>query len=73
MKYTPEKSFQQFSDEVSDAMRVGDVDKAYEIIAETMQLFGNIAFGKTVTNKENLVSTTCGTKDNTSKTRTVLI
>jgi hypothetical protein len=30
VKYTPEKSFQQFADEVSDARRAGDIDKAYE-------------------------------------------
>jgi hypothetical protein len=41
IKYTPEKSFQQFADEVSDARRAGDIDKAYELIAEIMKLFGN--------------------------------
>ncbi len=39
IKYTPEKSFQQFADEVSDARRAKDIDKAYELIAETMNLF----------------------------------
>jgi hypothetical protein len=55
INYTPEKSFQQFADEVSDARRAGDVDTSKELIAETMKLFGNSAYGKTVTNKENFV------------------
>ena len=67
IKYTPEKSFQQFADEVSDARRAGDVDTSKELIAETMKLFGNSAYGKTVTNKENFVSTSYGNEDNISK------
>jgi hypothetical protein len=67
IEYTPNKCFQQFADEVSDARRAGDVDKAYELIAETMKLFGNSAYGKTVTNKENFVSTTYGNEDNIGK------
>jgi hypothetical protein len=67
IKYTPEKSFQQFADEVSDARRAGDVDKAYELIAKTMKLFGNSAYGKTATNKEKFVSTSYGNEDNISK------
>jgi hypothetical protein len=53
IKYTPEKSFRQFADEVSDARRAGDIDKACKLTAETMKLFGNSAYGKTVTNKIN--------------------
>ncbi len=63
IKYTLEKSFQQFADEVSDARRAGDIKKAYELIAETRKLFGNSAYGKTVTNKEKIVSTTYGNED----------
>jgi hypothetical protein len=37
---------------VSDARRAGEIDETYELIAETMKLFGNSAYGKTVTNKE---------------------
>ncbi len=33
-----------------------------------MKLFGNTSYGKTVTNKEKLVSTTYGNEDNVSKT-----
>ncbi len=61
------RSFQQFSDEVSDARRAGDIDKAYELIAVNMKLFGNSAYGKTVTNKEKTVSTSYGNEDNISK------
>ena len=69
IKYTPEKSFQEFADEVSDARRAGDVDTSKELIAETMKLFGNSAYGKTVTNKENFVSTSYGNEDNISNNK----
>jgi hypothetical protein len=55
------------ADEVSDARRAGDVDTAYEWIAETMKLIGNSAYGKRITNKENFVSTTYGNEENISK------
>ncbi len=67
IEYTPEKSFEQFADEVSDARRAGDINKAYDLIAETMKLFGNSAYGKTVTNNEKFVSTSYGNEDNISK------
>ncbi len=41
--------------------------KAYELIAETMKVIRNSAYGKTVTNKENFVSTSYGNEDNISK------
>ncbi len=50
IQYKPEYAFNKFADEVSDARRAGDVDSAYELIAETMKLFGNSAYGKTITN-----------------------
>ncbi len=56
--FTPECAFKQFADEVSCARRAGDVDQAYEIIAETMQLPGHCGCGKTITNTEKMVSTT---------------
>jgi hypothetical protein len=31
---------------VSDARRAADIDKACELTAETMKLFGNSAYGK---------------------------
>ncbi len=57
----------KLNDEVSDARRAGDVDTSKELIAETMKLFGNSAYGKTVTNKENFVSASYGKEDNISK------
>jgi hypothetical protein len=63
---TPEKRFQQFADEVSDARRAGDIDTSKELIAETMKLFGSRAYGKTFTNKEKFVSTSYGNEDNIS-------
>ena len=67
IEYESVKCFQKFADEISDARRAGDVDKAYELIAETMKLFGNSAYGKTITNKEGFVSTTYATENNISK------
>ncbi len=52
---------------MSDARRAGDIDTAYELIAETMKLFGNSASGKTVTYKEKFVFTTYGNEGNISK------
>ena len=65
--YKPEYAFKKFADEVSDARRAGDVGKGYELIAETMKLFGNSAYGKTVTNKEKFVATTYANEDTISK------
>ena len=57
IKYEGTRCFKDFADEVSDARRAGDVNKDFELIAETMKLFGNSAYGKTITNKENFSST----------------
>ena len=67
IEYTADKCFKKFADEVSDARRAGDVDKEYELIAETMKLFGNSAYGKIITNKEGFVSTTYATEENINK------
>ncbi len=48
----PEQSFKQFADEVSDARRAGDIDNSLKLIADTMKLFGNSAYGKCIANKE---------------------
>ena len=37
-----------------------------------MEIFGNSAYGKTVTNKENFVSTTDGNENNISKTKLIV-
>jgi G:T-mismatch repair DNA endonuclease (very short patch repair protein) len=52
VEFEPHPCFQQFADAVSDARRAGDVDALVFIIAETMKLFGNSAYGKTLTDKE---------------------
>jgi len=67
IKYKPSKSFQLFADEVSDARRAGDVDKNYDLIAETMKLFGNSAYGKTITNKEGFVNTSYANENDITK------
>ncbi len=53
--------------EVFDARRAGDIDKADELIAETKKLFGNSAYGKTFINKEKIVSISYGNEDNIPK------
>ncbi|PIK33652.1 hypothetical protein BSL78_29538 [Apostichopus japonicus] len=51
-QFIPKAVFCQFGDEVSEARREGDKDPAKSILADTMKLIGNSAYGKTVTNKE---------------------
>ena len=46
----PKPCFQNFGDSVSAARRAGDADPDKAIIADTMKLLGNSAYGKTVTN-----------------------
>ena len=46
----PKPCFQNFGDSVSAARRAGDADPDKSIIADTMKLLGNSAYGKTVTN-----------------------
>ena len=48
--YEPKPCFQNFGDSVSAARRAGDADPDKAIIADTMKLLGNSAYGKTVTN-----------------------
>ena len=50
VEYSPKPCFQQFGDSVSAARRAGDADPDKAIIADTMKLLGNSAYGKTVTN-----------------------
>ena len=50
VEYSPKPCFQQFGDSVSAARRAGDSDPDKAIIADTMKLLGNSAYGKTVTN-----------------------
>ena len=48
--YEPNPCFQRFGESVSAARRAGDSDPEKAIIADTMKLLGNSAYGKTVTN-----------------------
>ena len=50
VSYEPNPCFQNFGDSVSAARRAGDADPDKSIIADTMKLLGNSAYGKTVTN-----------------------
>ena len=50
VEYEPKPCFRNFGESVSTARRNGDVDPDKAIIADTMKLLGNSAYGKTVTN-----------------------
>ena len=52
IEYTPNRCFQTFADNVSNARRTGDIDLSKAIIAETSELFGNAGYGGTLTNKK---------------------
>ena len=50
VEYERKPCFRPFGDSVSAARRAGDADPDNAIIADTMKLLGNSAYGKTVTN-----------------------
>ena len=50
IEYSPKPCFRHFGESVSAARREGDADPDKTIIADTMKLLGNSAYGKTVTN-----------------------
>ena len=50
VEYHREACFRQFGESVSAARRAGDADPDKAILADTMKLLGNSAYGKTVTN-----------------------
>ena len=50
VEHSPKPCFQHFGESVSTTRRNGDVDPDKSIIADTMKLLGNSAYGKTVTN-----------------------
>ena len=52
IEYHPSACFLEFAETVVDARRQGDVDPSKAVVAETMKLIGNSAYGKTITNKE---------------------
>ena len=59
--------FQHFGESVSAARRAGDTDPNKAIIADTMKLLGNSAYGKTVTNVDRHRDTKCCTEVSTSQ------
>ena len=50
VEYERKPCFRNFGESVSSSRRAGDVDPDKAIIADTMKLLGNSAYGKTVTN-----------------------
>ena len=50
VEYSPKPCFRDFGESVSASRRAGDEDPDKAIIADTMTLLGNSAYGKTVTN-----------------------
>jgi hypothetical protein len=51
VEYQPRACFQSFGEAVSNARRMGDVDPNKTILADSMKLIGNSAYGKCLTNK----------------------
>ena len=52
VEYSRRNCFRAFGESVSNARRAGDRDQSNSILADTMKLLGNSAYGKTVTNQE---------------------
>ena len=52
VEFTPKRCFKSFEEEVTAARRVGDTDPAKMIIADTMKLIGNSAYGSLIMDKE---------------------
>ena len=66
IEYEPKPCFQNFGDSVSAARRAGDADPDKSIIADTMKLLGNSAYGKMVTNVDRHRKVTYCTEVGTS-------
>ena len=64
--YEPNPCFRRFGESVSAARRAGDADPDKAIIADTMKLLGNSAYGKTVTNVDRHRKVTYCTEVGTS-------
>jgi hypothetical protein len=52
VEYSPLKCFKSFVEDVAKARRDGDKDQSMSIIADTMKLIGNSAYGSSIMNKE---------------------
>ena len=57
VEYTPEKTFNPFVKEVTEARRSGDENSDCKIMSDLYKLLGNAAYGKTITNKQNFLNT----------------
>ena len=67
IEYQPRRCFSDFADTVVEARRAGDKDPCKAIIAETMKLIGNSAYGKTITNKERFTDVELCTEEEAPK------
>ena len=67
VEYERNPCFQRFGESVSEARRAGDTDPNKAIIADTMKLLGNSAYGKTVTNVDRHRDTKYCTEVSTSQ------
>ena len=52
VEFTPKNCFKPFQQEVTNCRRIGDKDPAKSIIADTMKLIGNSAYGSLIMDKE---------------------
>ena len=66
VEYERKPCFRRFGESVSAARRAGDADPDKAIIADTMKLLGNSAYGKTVTNVDRHRDVTYCTEVGTS-------
>ena len=66
VEYERKPCFRPFGDSVSAARRADDTDPDKSIIADTMKLLGNSAYGKTVTNVDRHRNVTYSTEVGTS-------
>ena len=52
IEFTPKACFKPFEKQVTTARRIGDEDSSKQIIADTMKLIGNSAYGSLIMDKE---------------------
>lgn len=52
IQYVPHKTFENFTQEVTIARRMGDFNSESKIISDLYKLLGNSSYGKTITNKK---------------------
>ena len=57
VQYIPEKTFEGFVNEVTEARRQGDRNADCKILSDLYKLLGNSSYGKTICNKQNFTNT----------------